>query len=115
MSDILRLTMIFPFLLKWFLDVNMIKNDIIRELRQQNSLQRGSQVITMIIQCWINFAVLAKLVFTSTLQNSDYARLDQLSKDFTNIVLKVKLYNDFYLLVFDFSSYFILYNVGISK
>ena len=45
----------------------------------------------MIIQYWINFTVLAKLVFTSTLQDSDYARLDQLSKDFTNIVLKVKI------------------------
>ena len=80
-----------PFLLKQFLNVNMIKNDVIQELRQQNSLQRDSQVITMIIQCWINFAIIAKLVFTSTLQDSDYARFDQLSKDFTNIVLKVKI------------------------
>jgi hypothetical protein len=94
MSDNLRLTMIFPFLLKRFLSVEMVKNDVLEELKQRNSLRRSSQSITFIVQCWINFSILAKLVFTSTLQDSDYENLFRLSNDFTKIVLKVKLYND---------------------
>jgi hypothetical protein len=89
MSDILRLTMIYPFLLKHFLDIEMIKDDIIQKIKQQNSLRRNSQAIVLIFQCWVSFAVLAKLVFTSSLQDSDYTRLDQLSNNFNNIVLKV--------------------------
>jgi hypothetical protein len=92
MSDILRLTMIFPFLLKRFLSIEMVKNDILQDLKQRNSLRRNSQAIAIIMQCWINFAILAKLVFTSTLQDSDYNSLAQLKKNFTDIVLKVKSY-----------------------
>jgi hypothetical protein len=95
MFDILRLMMIFPFLLNRFLNVDIIKDDVIQELRQNNSLRRNSQAITMIIQCWINFAILAKLVFTSTLQESDYLKLDQLSRNFIDVVLKVKSYNKY--------------------
>jgi hypothetical protein len=94
MSDNLRLTMIFPFLLKRFLSVEMVKNDVLEKLKQRNSLRRSSQSITFIVQCWINFSILAKLVFTSTLQDSDYENLFRLSNDFTKIVLKVRLYND---------------------
>jgi hypothetical protein len=92
MSDILRLTMIFPFLLRRFLDTNMVKSEVIQEIRNQNSLQRASQAVLLINKCWINFAILTKLVFTSTLQDSDYARLEQLSKNFTDIVLKVRCF-----------------------
>ena len=98
MSDILRLTMIFPFLLKRFLDVNMVKIDVIQNIKERNSLQRNSQSISLIKQCWTSYAVLAKLVFTSTLKDADYIRLDQLSKTFNDIVLKVRLYNNFYSL-----------------
>ena len=92
MSDILRLIMIFPFLLRRFLDTTMVKSDVIHEIRNQNSLQRASQAVLLINKCWINFAILTKLVFTSTLQDSDYARLEQLSKNFTDIVLKVRCF-----------------------
>jgi len=91
MSDILRLTMIYPFLLKRFLSIGMIKNDIIQKIKHKNSLRRDSQAISLILQCWVDFAVLAKLVFTSSLQDSDYTRLEQLSLNFINIILKVIL------------------------
>jgi hypothetical protein len=91
MSDILRLTMIFPFLLMRFLSIEIVKSEVLQALRQRNSLNRRSQSLTMIMQCWINFAILAKLVFTSTLQDSDYTNLTRLSNDFTSIVLKVMI------------------------
>ena len=47
-SDILRLTMILPFLLKRFLNASMIKSDIIQGLKQQNSLRRSTQAISLI-------------------------------------------------------------------
>lgn len=91
MSDILRLTMIFPFLLMRFLSIEMVKSEVLQALMQRNSLNRRSQSLPMIMQCWINFAILAKLVFTSTLQDSDYTNLTRLSNDFTSIVLKVMI------------------------
>ena len=116
MSDILRLTMIFPFLLKRFLSMEMVKNDILQDIKQRNSLRRSSQAITIIIQCWINFAVLAKLVFTSTLQDSDYNNLAQLSKNFTDIVLKVKnLTLSTNITLFYICILYNGFNIGISK
>lgn len=91
MSDILRLTMIFPFLLMRFLSIEVVKSEVLQALKQRNSLNRRSQSITMIMQCWISFATLAKLIFTSTLQDSDYTNLTRLSNDFTSIVLKVMI------------------------
>ena len=91
MSDVLRLTMIFPFLLRRFLDNTMVKSEVIQEIRSQNSLQRASQAVLLIKQCWINFALLAKLVFTSTLKSTDYTRIDQLTKTFSDVVLKVRI------------------------
>ncbi|PKY57533.1 hypothetical protein RhiirA4_478668 [Rhizophagus irregularis] len=67
----------------------MIKDDIIQKIRQQNSLRRSSQAIAFIFQCWVSFAILAKLVFTSSLQDSDYSRLNQLLNNFIDNVLKV--------------------------
>ncbi|CAB4426840.1 unnamed protein product [Rhizophagus irregularis] len=66
----------------------MIKDDIIQKIRQQNSLRRSSQAIAFIFQCWVSFAILAKLVFTSSLQDSDYSRLNQLLNNFIDNVLK---------------------------
>jgi hypothetical protein len=91
MSDVLRLTMIFPFLLRRFLDSTMVKSEVIQEIKSQNSLQRASQAVLLIKQCWINFALLAKLVFTSTLKSTDYIRIDQLTKTFSDVVLKVRI------------------------
>ena len=50
----------------------------------------------MINKYWINFAVLVKLVFTATLKNSDYIILDQLVKNFSDVLLKVSLYNNLF-------------------
>lgn len=93
MSDILRLVMIFPFLLKRFLNDTMVKNEVIQEIKSQNSLQRASQAVLLINNCWINFAVLAKLIFSVSMKNSDYTRLDYLTKKFSDVVLKVRLHN----------------------
>lgn len=109
MSDILRLTMIFPFILNRFLNVTMIKNDIVRELKRENSLRRASQVVGIIIRCWVNFATLAKLVFTSALQDSDYVELDRLSKDFTDSVLRVKSQYFFYYRIFSLFYFIIVF------
>ncbi|CAB4440300.1 unnamed protein product [Rhizophagus irregularis] len=71
-----------------FLDSTMVKSEVIQEIKSQNSLQRASQAVLLIKQCWINFALLAKLVFTSTLKSTDYIRIDQLTKTFSDVVLK---------------------------
>ena len=74
----------------------MVKSEVIQEIKSQNSLQRASQAVLLINKCWINFAVLAKLVFTATLKNSDYIILDQLVKNFSDVLLKVSLYNNLF-------------------
>jgi hypothetical protein len=115
MSDILRLTMIYPFILKRFLSTEMIKDDIIQKIRQQNSLRRSSQAIAFIFQCWVSFAILAKLVFTSSLRDSDYSRLDQLLNIFIDNVLKVIIlfivyYTLFYIVLLSLTYHYSRYN-----
>ncbi|CAB4435506.1 unnamed protein product [Rhizophagus irregularis] len=69
-------------------NANLGCRSFIQEIKSQNSLQRASQAVLLIKQCWINFALLAKLVFTSTLKSTDYIRIDQLTKTFSDVVLK---------------------------
>jgi len=95
MSDVLRLTIVMPFLLRSCLKVRSVKDNIIKSIKEHNQLRTSSQAISMIKQCWVKFAMCSKAVFADTVSNADYAKLETLLQDMSIDLLKVKFYYDF--------------------
>ena len=72
MSDILRLTMIIPFILRRCLTSDLLKREALMRIKERMDLRSHNHVINRIIKCWVQFSLTARMVFSRTLTNENY-------------------------------------------
>lgn len=89
MSDLLRLTMIMPFLLNQFLKESSIKRNETAMIQQRIDAFRVSSVPKIIISCWIHVAKTMKAVFNKKFTSDSYEELQQCLEEEFSILPKV--------------------------
>lgn len=107
MSDILRLLMILPFILKRFLTISDIKHNYLDEIKTRLKL-RQKDIINSLIRTWGLCAKVSKNVFLLSIDRSDgYSQLQKILDKELNALVEVILfylliYLSLYIIIFDF-------------
>ncbi|CAB5360892.1 unnamed protein product [Rhizophagus irregularis] len=78
MSDILRLTMIIPFILYRCLTINLLKREVLTNMKERMNLQSYRHVINKIIKCWVQFSLTTHMVFSKILTKVDYETIQKM-------------------------------------
>ncbi|CAB4412070.1 unnamed protein product [Rhizophagus irregularis] len=78
MSDILRLTMIIPFILRRCLTSDLLKREALMRIKERMDLRSHNYVINRIIKCWVQFSLTARMVFSRTLTNENYETIQKM-------------------------------------
>ncbi|CAG8552274.1 7392_t:CDS:2 [Gigaspora margarita] len=77
-SDTLRLAMLIPFILRYFLLPSHFKIEIIEHLKNVYQLTRNDHAIIKLIELWVVEAKLLKLAFLTTMTSNTYKELHSL-------------------------------------
>jgi len=88
-SDIFRLAMLMPFILRRFLTWRLMKKDLLESIQRRLNLPRIEQVPLKVIQVWVTEAKALKLVFSVTLSSNDFQALIKALKEQSRILLEV--------------------------
>ncbi|CAB4410739.1 unnamed protein product [Rhizophagus irregularis] len=78
MSDILRLIMIIPFILRRCLTSDLLKREALMRIKERMDLRSHNYVINRIIKCWVQFSLTARMVFSRTLTNENYETIQKM-------------------------------------
>ncbi|POG57104.1 hypothetical protein GLOIN_2v1791717 [Rhizophagus irregularis DAOM 181602=DAOM 197198] len=89
MSDILRLTMIIPFILYRCLTTNLLKREVLTNMKERMNLQSYRHVINKIIKCWVQFSLTTRMVFSKTLMKVDYETIQKMLELECKMLLEV--------------------------
>ncbi|CAB4433969.1 unnamed protein product [Rhizophagus irregularis] len=89
MSDILRLTMIIPFILYRCLTTNLLKREVLTNMKERMNLQSYRHVINKIIKCWVQFSLTTRMVFSKTLTKVDYETIQKMLELECKMLLEV--------------------------
>ena len=89
-SDVLNIAMLVPFILRRFLAPLHLKSHIRCEFKNRLGLQRDSQVINNIINCWVVVAKSLKMVFSRSFTELDYNSLQSTLNEERDILVKVR-------------------------
>lgn len=89
MSDILRLTMIIPFILRRCLTTNLLKCEALTNIKERLNLRSRHNVINKIIKCWVQFSLTTRMVFSKTLRNEDYETIQKMLELECEMLLEV--------------------------
>ncbi|CAB5358408.1 unnamed protein product [Rhizophagus irregularis] len=89
MSDILRLTMIIPFILYRCLTTNLLKHEVLTNMKERMNLQSYRHVINKIIKCWVQFSLTTRMVFSKTLTKVDYETIQKMLELECKMLLEV--------------------------
>jgi len=89
MSDVLRLTMIIPFILQRFLTSDLLKRDVVTKIKERLNLRTHHHVVNKIIKCWVQFSLTTCKVFSRSLTNEDYIILQDMLESECRILLEV--------------------------
>lgn len=89
MSDILRLVMIIPFILKRCLTSDLLKRDISMSIKERLGLRSHHYVVNKIIKCWVQFSLTTCKVFSKSLTNEDYIIMEEMLESEFQMLLKV--------------------------
>jgi hypothetical protein len=93
MSDLLRILMIFPFILRRYLTINDIKTTFLDETKIRLNLSRQIDVINYLIQTWGFCAKASRKVFSLTINRPDgYFQLQKALNEEFNALTKVLLF-----------------------
>ncbi|CAG8790575.1 36871_t:CDS:2, partial [Racocetra persica] len=79
-SDTLRLAILIPFILRYFLSPLHLKAEIIEHLKNVYKLTCNDYTIIKLIELWVVEAKLLKLAFSTTMTNDTYKKLRGLFK-----------------------------------
>jgi hypothetical protein len=90
MSDLLRLVMIIPFILRRCLTSSLLKREALDNLKERLELRVDHHVISKIIKCWVQFSLTTCKVFSNTLTNDDYMVLQKMLDSECQMLLEVK-------------------------
>ena len=89
-SDVLRIAMLMPFILKRFLKSHHIKTEILNKWQENSGITRNS-VVSNLLTCWTIEAKVLKLVFSITMTENDYQELKQMLKKERDILIHVSI------------------------
>ena len=89
MSDILRILMIFPFILRHCLTIHDIKTTFLDEIKIRLNLSRQIDVINRLIQTWGLSAKASKEVFSLSIDRSNYTQLQKALNEELNALIEV--------------------------
>ncbi|PKK56791.1 hypothetical protein RhiirC2_858468, partial [Rhizophagus irregularis] len=89
MSDILHLTMIIPFILYRCLTTNLLKREVLTNMKERMNLQSYCHVINKIIKCWVQFSLTTRMVFSKTLTKVDYETIQKMLELECKMLLEV--------------------------
>ncbi|CAB4423298.1 unnamed protein product [Rhizophagus irregularis] len=78
-SDVLRLTMLMPFVLRRFLKPYHIKKEVLNNWNMEQNIKQNSAVLKL-CTCWAIEAKVLKLAFSNTMTESVYQELQELLK-----------------------------------
>src|SRR5581483_333506 len=89
MSDLLCLTMIIPFILRRYLISNLLKRDVLMDIKQRLNLQSHHYVVNKLIKCWVQFSLTTCKVFSKSLTNKDYIIMQDMLESECRMLLEV--------------------------
>ncbi|CAB4488167.1 unnamed protein product [Rhizophagus irregularis] len=87
-SDVLRLTMLMPFVLRQFLKPYHIKKEVLNNWNMEQNIKQNSAVLKL-CTCWAIEAKVLKLAFSNTMTESVYQELQELLKREYEILIQV--------------------------
>ncbi|CAG8659614.1 3948_t:CDS:2, partial [Paraglomus occultum] len=88
-SDIFRLAMLMPFILKRFLTWRHIKSDALTLIKERLNLSRVDQVATRVLQVWVTEAKTLKLAFSVTMDTNAYKALEKTLREQSRLLTEV--------------------------
>jgi len=108
MSDILRLLMIFPFILQRCLHSGAIKSEYLIATKKRLGLFHQNNVIKKLVKTWALVAKVSKEVFSNTILRSEYYNnLSQTLNDEQCALLEVS--NLYIIVKFIFNFFFTIF------
>uniref|UniRef100_U9UVI7 BAH domain-containing protein n=1 Tax=Rhizophagus irregularis (strain DAOM 181602 / DAOM 197198 / MUCL 43194) TaxID=747089 RepID=U9UVI7_RHIID len=87
-SDVLRLTMLMPFVLRRFLKPYHIKKEVLNNWNMEQNIKQNSAVLKL-CTCWAIEAKVLKLAFSNTMTESVYQELQELLKREYEILIQL--------------------------
>ena len=90
-SDVLKLSMLMPFILHRFLKPNHIKADTLNDWREKLKIRKNS-VVSKLLSCWAIEAKALKLVFSITMTESIYQELQDSLKEESEMLIQVNIF-----------------------
>ncbi|CAB4414376.1 unnamed protein product [Rhizophagus irregularis] len=87
-SDVLRLTMLMPFVLRRFLKPYHIKKEVLNNWNMEQNIKQNSAVLKL-CTCWAIEAKVLKLAFSNNMTESVYQELQELLKREYEILIQV--------------------------
>jgi hypothetical protein len=91
-SDVLRLSMLMPFILNRFLKPHHIKVDTLNDWCKKLKIRKIS-VVSKLLSCWAIEAKALKLAFSIIMTESIYQKLQDSLKEEREILIQVSIFN----------------------
>ncbi|CAB5379108.1 unnamed protein product [Rhizophagus irregularis] len=91
-SDVLKLVMLMPFILRRFLKPHHIKVDTLNNWREDLKLRQNSMVVSKLVTCWAIEAKALKLAFLTIMTKSIYQELQNSLKEEREILIQVNTF-----------------------
>ncbi|GBC32802.2 hypothetical protein GLOIN_2v1880882 [Rhizophagus irregularis DAOM 181602=DAOM 197198] len=98
-SDVLRITMLMPFILRRFLKSHHIKTEALNNWHEKLGIRQNSAVLKL-CSCWAIEAKLLKLAFSVTITNNIQQEFQRLLKEEHEILIQARQ-NYFFLHIFN--------------
>lgn len=89
-SDILRIAMLMPFILKCFLKSHYIKTEALNKWQENLGIRRNL-VVSNLQTCWTIEAKVLKLAFSVTMTENNYQKLQEMLKKEREILIRVSI------------------------
>ena len=90
-SDIFRLAMLMPFILRRFLTRRHIKSDILDSIKERLNLSQVDQVPNKITQVWVTEAKTLKLAFSVIMDTDNHKALAKALREQSCLLTEVNL------------------------
>ncbi|CAB4428340.1 unnamed protein product [Rhizophagus irregularis] len=88
-SDVLKLVMLMPFILRRFLKPHHIKVDTLNNWRENLKIRQNSMVVSKLVTCWAIEAKTLKLAFLTIMTESIYQELQNSLKEEREILIQL--------------------------
>src|SRR4051794_23823396 len=90
-SDVLRLSMLMPFILQRYLKPNHIKAEALNNWHEKSGIRQNSAILKL-CTCWAIEAKALKLAFSIVMTETIYQELQESLKSEHDILIQVSIY-----------------------